>query len=66
MAYKVVILMYIYMLFMFSKAYFLHLSSRVKEERKPPPFVKFDDLIQHFQEVQDRKLKEKKTPLYNK
>ncbi|XP_015918510.1 protein VAC14 homolog [Parasteatoda tepidariorum] len=36
------------------------LKSKSKEDRKPPSFINFDELISHFKELQDRRLKEKK------
>ncbi|KFM68961.1 Protein VAC14-like protein, partial [Stegodyphus mimosarum] len=34
-------------------------KSKPKEERKPPSFINFDELIKHFKEIQDRRRKEK-------
>ncbi|GIY11278.1 protein VAC14 homolog [Caerostris extrusa] len=36
-------------------------KAKPKEERKPPSFINFDELLKHFKEIQDRRQKEKKT-----
>ncbi|XP_054714365.1 protein VAC14 homolog [Uloborus diversus] len=38
-------------------------KTKSKEDRKPPNFINFEELIKHFKDVQDRRLKEKRTIL---
>ncbi|GFS70456.1 protein VAC14 homolog [Nephila pilipes] len=39
-------------------------KTRPKDERKPPSFINYDELLKHFKDIQDRRQKEKKNLLW--